>query len=181
MPTSTAGGTTSPTDGATSPEQTGQTDRGSLVERFLELQPVLSRRLGACLTPELREELGSITIHQMQVVMRLKPGPLTMRELARDLDVSESATTAAADRLVRQGLAERQADPTDRRVVRLALSERGRAFTEKFHRARRGQIEEAFKVLLDAQIRAFVDVLTTLAAAEEPPTRAGSPARGGSA
>ncbi|PZS18955.1 MAG: hypothetical protein DLM54_07810 [Acidimicrobiales bacterium] len=139
-------------------------DRGSLVERFLELQPVLGRRLGACLTPELREELGSVTIHQLQVVKHLGPGPLTMRELSRDLDVSESATTAAADRLVRQGLAERRADPTDRRVVRLALSERGRSFTEKFHQARRGQVEKAFEVLSDAQVGAFVDVLETLAA-----------------
>ncbi len=143
-------------------------DRGGLIERFLELQPVLGRRLGACLTPELREELGSITIHQMQVVMRLKPGPITMRELARDLDVSESATTAAADRLVGQGLAERQADPADRRVVRLTLSDRGRLFIEKFHRARRGQVEEAFEVLSDAQVRAFVDVLETLAADQGP-------------
>lgn len=144
----------------------GRTERSALVERFLELQPVLSRRLGACLTPELREQLGSITIHQMQVVMRLKPGPLTMRELARDLDISESATTAAADRLVRQGLAERRADPADRRVVRLALSERARAFTEKFLQARRDQVHQAFKVLSDAQVSAFVDVLETLVEGE---------------
>lgn len=143
----------------------GALDRGALVERFLELQPVLGRSLGAHLPTDRREELGSITCHQMQVVMRLGPEPPTMRELARELDVSESAATAAADRLVRQGLAVRQAHPGDRRVVRLALSDRGREFTEMFREARRHQIEQAFTVLSDSQVLAFVDVLETLASA----------------
>lgn len=155
------------TDGTTT---TSPLDRASLVDRFLELQPVLKRRLGAHLPAELRDELGSITIHQMQVVMRLAPGALSMRELARDLDVRESAATAAADRLVRLGLAERKADPDDRRVVLLALSPRGRSLTDRFQQARCRDIQDAFAVLSDDQVLSFVDVLETLAEAGATPT-----------
>jgi DNA-binding MarR family transcriptional regulator len=49
----------------------------------------------------------------------------TMKDYSERLGVSQSTVTQLADRLVRRGLVERQTDPTDRRVVRLHVSEPG--------------------------------------------------------
>jgi len=52
--------------------------------------------------------------------------PMTMGEIGKSLEVSLSAATRLVDALVENGLAERVDDPTDRRVVRVALTDEGR-------------------------------------------------------
>ena len=61
---------------------------------------------------DLQTDLQSITIHQLEALSLLDRGGLRMSELARELDISEPASTALADRLVRGGLVERHATPT---------------------------------------------------------------------
>lgn len=53
-------------------------------------------------------------------------GPLSMGALARDLGLSVSTLTRTVDALVAKGLVRRMPDPEDRRVLRVALTSRGR-------------------------------------------------------
>ena len=140
-------------------------DRDALVGRYLELQPQMQRRFNLLLHRELRDDLHSVTLHQLNVLVVLRQGSVSMRELSRDLDVSESATTAVVDRLVRQGLVERQDDPTDRRVVRLALSETGAALVERLHETKQRHMTSLLAVLTDEQLAQFVSIIETLDAA----------------
>jgi len=55
---------------------------------------------------------------------------LTPGELARDMMMSPPAMTNRIDRLVKRGLVERRADPDDRRALRVALTEEGRALAD---------------------------------------------------
>ena len=55
-------------------------------------------------------------------------GPLTMSELATALLVSKQQLTPVVDKLDQLGLLNRDSDPSDRRVVRLALSSTGQQF-----------------------------------------------------
>jgi len=71
--------------------------------------------------------------HQLSVLTYLRGQSVTMRELARELAVGESAATAVVDRLVRQELVVRCDDPSDRRLVRLALSGTGESLVTKLH------------------------------------------------
>ena len=48
-------------------------------------------------------------------------------ELARDLQLTSSASTALVDRMERQGVAERTRHPRDRRRIIVRLTDRGRA------------------------------------------------------
>lgn len=93
----------------------------------------MQRRFSALLHRELRDELHAVTGHQLSVLAYLRGQSVTIRELARELDVGESAATAVVDRLVRQGLVARRDDPSDRRVVRLALSDSGESLVTKLH------------------------------------------------
>lgn len=140
--------------------------RVQLTERVFELRPLMKRLFGAGIYRELREELHSVTIHQLTALGHLKGGSVTMRELARDLDVSESSATAVTDRLVRQGLVERRDDPADRRVVRLALSPTGSALVDRLDEAVASKTSEMLSALTDTQLEQLIDILETLAAAQ---------------
>lgn len=56
---------------------------------------------------------------------------IRMRELARKMGGSFSNATVLVDRLVERGLVERFAEPEDRRVVLVRVSEEGRRLIEK--------------------------------------------------
>ncbi len=142
--------------------------RQELVERFLELRPALARRFAAARSPELRGELGSVTVHQLEVLHGLAAGDVTMSQLARRLDISESAATDVADRLVRQGLAERRSDPRDRRVVVLALSEEGRRIIGRIERQRRKMAESILGALSDAELRDLLGLIEVMVAGSPP-------------
>ena len=60
-------------------------------------------------------------------LLRLLDEPAPMRALADTLGYDASNITALADKLEARGLVERQLDPADRRVRRLALTDEGRA------------------------------------------------------
>jgi len=143
--------------------------RSELTERLIELRPAMKRLLGAGMYRELAEELHSVTIHQLTALAHLKGRSITMRELARYLDVSESSATAVTDRLVRQGLVERGSDPSDRRVVRLALSPSGTTLVERLETAASSKTAELVSVLTDTQLEQLVDILETLATATPNP------------
>jgi len=143
-------------------------NRDELIARFFELRPVLHKRFNTDLERELRDELHSVTIHQLTALGHLQEGPLTMRELAKELGVSESAVTAIGDRLVRQNLVERLSDPADRRIVRLGLSKTGRRLIDRLHTAACRKTGELASVLSDTQLAQLVDILETLAAAPQP-------------
>lgn len=139
--------------------------RRALIDRMSELKPALDRKMRVRLPEDLQADLQTVTIHQLEALRLLERDGLRMSELARELDISEPASTALADRLVRNGLVARQADPADRRTVRLELSPKGRDLMSRWGTYRRQAMADAFEVLSDRQLAAFIDILETLAAA----------------
>ena len=78
-------------------------------------------------------------------------------DLARDLQLTSSASTALVDRLERQGVAERTRHPRDRRRTIVRLTERGRRIATESQRS----LAHALQVLP-------ADVLTTFASGLAP-------------
>ncbi|HWE60834.1 MAG TPA: MarR family transcriptional regulator [Chloroflexota bacterium] len=139
-------------------------NRRDLIERFVALRPLLSRRMGTRqFPPDLRDELRSVTLHQIEALVQIYPNGLTMGALARALEISDGSAAVLADRLVRQGLAERLPDERDRRVVWLAPSERARSLIERFREGERGRIAAGLRVLDDARLAALVETLELVA------------------
>jgi DNA-binding MarR family transcriptional regulator len=85
--------------------------------------------------------------HQLRALFMLaRHGPMAVGRLAGATGASLASASSLADRLVRAGYLERQADPDDRRRVLLVASERGRALVEQVmtrYRARFDQLVEA--------------------------------------
>ena len=67
-------------------------------------------------------------------VVLYRRGNLTMGELSEAVSVPFSTATRVASWFVDTGYAERLSDPDDRRVVRLALTDRGRRVNEAVQR-----------------------------------------------
>ncbi len=67
-----------------------------------------------------------VTVLQWETMDALgRLGEATMNEISSAMSLANSTMTRVVDQLVEKGLVERQVDPDDRRVVRIALTESG--------------------------------------------------------
>lgn len=153
-------------------------NRTKAVSRYLELRPVVRRRMESYIPPRLREEVAGLTPHQLRALLSLPQAGLSMSELAETMQVTGATASVLADRLVALQLACRRPDATDRRVVRLVPSEKGLAVGKKARMAQRRMAESLFGRLSDEQVEAFLDVMETMASA--PRDDLPSPVRSGS-
>jgi DNA-binding MarR family transcriptional regulator len=148
------------------PSPRARASRDALAERLLELVPRLRRRFEQTCPPELRDELATVTVHQLQALDSLgRSGGMTMAELAQAQGIGLSSATALADRLLRQGLAQRTSDPSDRRVVRLLPTEAALEMVERFAAARRRTAVRALDALDDAEAGTLLTLLAKIAGA----------------
>lgn len=83
--------------------------------------------------------------------------PRTMSQVAMDLNITVGALTAAVNNLVRKGYVSRARDESDRRIVNISLTKRGKiAFRihEKFHldmvRRTMDGLAEQERILIDS-------------------------------
>ncbi|MGO9196944.1 MAG: MarR family winged helix-turn-helix transcriptional regulator [Acidimicrobiales bacterium] len=160
---------------ATATTTTTAVSRDELIQRIFALRPMMQRRFNEELHRGLHEELQSVTIHQLSVLEHLRDGAVSMRELAKSLGVSESASTAAADRLVRQGLVERLSDPADRRIVRVALTATGATLVDRVQQAASCKTSKMLGALSDTQLGQLVDIFETLKNANDEPAHPDCP------
>lgn len=91
--------------------------------------------------------------HQLLLAVRghLDPRGPTIGEVAEYLMIGPSTAVGLADRTENLGLLQRKRDPSDRRVVRLVLTRRGRSRVDELTDA---HLEEL------ARIRPMIDALT---------------------
>ncbi len=94
-----------------------------------------------------------LTMSQLRVLFILNGDPgMTAGNLAERLSVRPSTVTGIVDRLVKQELVERRADPDDRRIVRNVLSTTGERLINEFTAASRAFIESFLEPLSDSEL-----------------------------
>lgn len=134
-------------------------DRSEVADRLGMAITRLARRLrqqaGDDLTPTMRAAVGTIS----------REGPLTLGELAASEHVAPPTITKAVAKLEDRGLVEREADPTDRRVARVVLSDLGQRWLEADRQRRHAwladRIDELDAAERDRLVRA-VDAIESL-------------------
>jgi DNA-binding MarR family transcriptional regulator len=89
-------------------------------------------------------------------------GPSKISELCEHMMVSAPATSQMVDRLEKQNLVERIAQPGDRRVRNVVLSGEGKKFVQESIEARQSWVKEIPPSLTDAQIDQISDALELL-------------------
>lgn len=131
---------------------------GLLAEQLLRL----TRRLHRAQKRHM-EPLG-ITPAQSRLLRTVSHSdqPPRMADLAQRLEVVPRAVTTLADALEAHGSVRRVPDPSNRRVVRIELTDTGRATLRALREARRAAAEDILAPLSDQQRDALGDLLDTL-------------------
>lgn len=94
-----------------------------------------------------------LTLAQLQGLFALwvVERPLALHELSEQMGLSVGAASRAVHALYHDGYVSRSEDPVDRRVKRIALTERGEAVLERLDAARRGAMTNFIATLTDAE------------------------------
>jgi DNA-binding MarR family transcriptional regulator len=108
----------------------------------------------------LREEFD-VTLPRFDLMAQLDKAPagMTLGELSRRMMVSNGNVTGLAERLVAQGLLDRRASPTDRRVQMVSLTPEGRRTFRTMARAHADWVAEIFADLNAGDIDALMRLL----------------------
>jgi DNA-binding MarR family transcriptional regulator len=124
-------------------------DTVKLAYYLTKARNVLAQRLEIAVKP-----LG-LTAQQVGVILILAKGVArTPLELARYMAIDSGSVTRMLDRLESKGFVTRSRSDADRRVVELALTERGLAAA--------GELPSLRTVVLDAQLQGFTSLETRL-------------------
>jgi DNA-binding MarR family transcriptional regulator len=136
-----------------------------LAEQAADLTDLLPRLMRAMFTLDDSDPTMELPVAQLRVCTLLDPGPRTISDLAKELNITVSAVTQLADRLEAAGLVERLAGQEDRRTKRLRLTEQG-AETLRARRQRRiTRVVEVLRTLPAADRAEVLKALATLLAA----------------
>ncbi|CAA9235919.1 MAG: hypothetical protein AVDCRST_MAG77-1262 [uncultured Chloroflexi bacterium] len=81
---------------------------------------------------------AGLTMPQLRVLFYVgRYGPVSVGQVAAGVGISQPSATETLEKLVRHELVERTADPADRRIVRNALTEKGREMIDRPWETRR--------------------------------------------
>jgi DNA-binding MarR family transcriptional regulator len=86
-------------------------------------------------------------------------GPLKMKQIAEELNVTLPAATGMIDRLHRLGLVKREFDPQDRRVIKITLTSKGKKVLNDVREKRQKAFEEVFSNLSQQERQTYLRIL----------------------
>ncbi|MCX6351237.1 MAG: MarR family transcriptional regulator [Bacteroidetes bacterium] len=95
--------------------------RNRIIELMMEIGPLLKRSL---IHPDVEFDLSKTHFPLLHILQR--HGSLPMSDIGKRLHTSKPHITMLSDKLIKEGLAEREASAEDRRVINLKLTEKGK-------------------------------------------------------
>ena len=113
----------------------------SVHDQLVEALLSASRVMVGLAARSLADLDSDVTLPQYRALVVLASrGPQRVVDISAELGVNSSTGTRMCDRLVRKGLVRRERSETDRREVRLTLSESGEFLVEEVTRRRRAEL-----------------------------------------
>ena len=114
-----------------------------------------------------------ISLPQLQVLAMLREQPvMTVSDIARALSASMPSASSLADRLEDRGLANRTRDGADRRVVSIALTDKGRQVVDEFVGVKREHMTRVMSQMTDTELEQFLGGMLAFRNALERATQA---------
>ena len=126
------------------------------------LSPILVRGLRLLSSVEALEQTFSFSqVMVLQTLLHQKE--MKMTELSTFLGLSKANATGLVDRLVKRGLIERDRSETDRRVVRVRLTQAGAQTTRKLAAQQQKGLAEMMKRIPEKDLANFIATLEQVA------------------
>ena len=136
-------------------------DVESLIEKFWETIPPIWRQTRAKIRTVAAERFG-LTVEQFQSLRRIRKGYDTVSALAEEGRLSRSQASRAVEILVRRGLVTRLTDASDRRHIRLSLTEAGQETLSAIYAETETWLSERFQSLTAAESEQVIAALSAL-------------------
>lgn len=131
-------------------------------QRWSEIMPVILRKLNAR-AGEAASRL-ELSMTQAEVISYLNEnGPTTMGELSDHIVVSLSAMTNVVDRLFQKEFVTRDRDQTDRRVVKVTLTDAGKKLANDVAEVKRAHAIAVLGALDEADREQVLAIMAKLA------------------
>jgi DNA-binding MarR family transcriptional regulator len=103
-----------------------------------------------------------LTFTQLRILLAIEYGKNQVGKLARSAHVAQPAMSKIADHLIRLGLVRRDPHPTDRRKIRLSLTPKGSAMTERVRRKAAEKYVHAIKNLSAGDEKKLLDGIAVI-------------------
>jgi DNA-binding MarR family transcriptional regulator len=91
------------------------------IENLISIYPMLSKSLGKSIRNKTNQTPGSLFL----LGVLAHHGILSMTEIGCHLSIPKPHVTSLIDKLISENLVERLDDPTDRRIVKIKITEKG--------------------------------------------------------
>ncbi len=110
---------------------------------------------------------SGISMQQLGVLMYLqRSGKCGISKIGSDMGVTNAAASQMIERLLQQGLLQREEDPNDRRVRNVVLTEKGHQLVDESIQVRLSWLDELAQLLTpdqQAEVTGALDLLTQAA------------------
>ncbi|WP_226529177.1 MarR family winged helix-turn-helix transcriptional regulator [Metabacillus niabensis] len=112
----------------------------------------------------IKESIGDTITNDQHYTLRYihKAGTCTSTELAEVFDVKKSAITAIVNRLTEKELIKRTRDESDRRVIYLTLTDKGKVLFEKTEEKIHKLVESFITSFDEKEIESFIETYEKL-------------------
>ena len=104
---------------------------------------------------------GKITLPQFLILNFLEhKGEAKMSDMARFMQVTTAAMTGIIERLVKYGYTLRAFEASDRRIIKIKLTAKGKELVRKVNQQRRQMIIDVFGKLSQGERQGYLKILT---------------------
>jgi DNA-binding MarR family transcriptional regulator len=124
----------------------------SVAELLLTIFPRFKRLFTNQFHQKIADE---ITFSQLRTLDKLISQPITLSDLAQEINVTRQGASLQVQSLVEHGWVERIPDPADRRSALLRVTEEGRAYWQPARQLQVEYLAGVFEQLSMAEIEAF--------------------------
>ncbi len=121
---------------------------GDIVDRLQVFLPFFYRKVLAW----HKNSEGYNPGHYMVMGILMHKGPMSMSELGRKICASKPGTTFLTDRLIEDGKLERTYDSSDRRIINVSLTEKGKAFMRTHRIEEKEEMKKNFSKISDEDL-----------------------------
>ena len=133
----------------------GKTILDTVIKDLLAITPSIRRSLQQKLVKTAFTQIEEhITLLHIEIMHTLREeGTQHIAEIGERLQIPKPQMTHLLDRLEQLNIVHRQPDPSDRRIINVALTEKGRRIGEEFDRVIRDGVGEKLARLSDAELK----------------------------
>ena len=128
-----------------------------IITHWMEITRLMRQRLSGAKSVS---KMNSVQMHALLIIK--EHDGLTMKECAQFLHITSPSATSLVNRLVKMKWVKRSADMSNRKLVRLSVSEEGRIIVTTKMKEHMHMMRELFTLLTPADQKSFDRILINL-------------------